>query len=204
LEKYKPLSRKFYLRDTITVSKELLGKIIIRKTGNKTLTAKIVETEAYIGEHDPASHSYMKITERNKIMYDIGGKIYVYFIYGKYFCFNIVSERKGIGNATLIRAVEPLSGIEEMKKLRSGINSDVELTNGPSKLCIALDIDKSLNGEEVTNEAKIYISKPVKKEKFEIITSKRIGLNIGKDFQYRFFIKNNLYVTKHKFNKVIQ
>ena len=204
MEKYKPLSRKFYLRDTITVSKELLGKIIIRKTGNKTLTAKIVETEAYIGEHDPASHSYMKITERNKIMYDIGGKIYVYFIYGKYFCFNIVSERKGIGNATLIRAVEPLSGIEQMKKLRNGIKNNVELTNGPSKLCIALDIDKSLNGEEVTNEAKIYISKPVKKEKFEIITSKRIGLNIGKDFQYRFFIKNNLYVTKHKFNKVIQ
>lgn len=200
---YKPLPRKFYLQDTITVSKELLGKTIVRKTFKKILTAKIVETEAYIGEHDPACHAYQKITARNKIMYEAGGMVYIYFIYGNYYCFNIVSEMKGIGNATLIRAVEPVEGIEIMKKLRGAVNNIFELTNGPAKLCMALNIDKTLNAEDITNENNIFISKPVKKEKFEIVTTKRIGLNVGADFPYRFFIKDNPYVTKHKFNKEI-
>lgn len=200
---YTPLPLKFYLRDTITVSKELLGKIIVRKTVKKILTARIVETEAYIGEHDPACHAYQKKTERNKIMYDKGGMVYVYFIYGNYYCFNIVSEKKGIGNATLIRAVEPIEGVDIMKKFRGIVKNNFELTNGPAKLCMALNIDKTLYGEDLTNEKNIFISKPFRNEKFEIITTKRIGLNIGKDFPYRFFIKDNPYVTKHKINKEI-
>ncbi len=183
----------------MTVSRELLGKIIVRKTKGKVLTAKIVETEAYFGDHDPACHAYQKITERNKIMYDTGGKAYVYFIYGNYYCFNVVSEGKGTGNATLIRAVEPLVGIDMMKKFRGNIKNIFELSNGPGKLCIALNIDKNIYGEDLTVSEKIFISKPVKKEKFEVITSKRIGLNTGTEFPYRFFIKGNPYVTKHKF-----
>jgi len=194
---------KFYLRDSITVSRELLGKIIVRKSGNNILTAKIVETEAYVGEYDPASHAYMKFTERNRVMYDRGGKVYVYFIYGNYYCFNIVSERRGIGNATLIRAVEPLEGIVKMKKFRGEIKNIYDLTNGPAKLCMALNIDKSLYGKDVTEENDIFISSPLKKESFEIVNSKRIGLNKGIDYPYRFFIKDNPYVTKHKLNKEI-
>ncbi len=200
-ENYKPLPGKFYLRDSITVSKELLGKIIVRKIGKKILTAKIVETEAYFGDHDPASHAYNKITDRNKIMYETGGKVYVYFIYGNYYCFNIVSAGKGTANATLIRAVEPVDGIETMKNFRGNVKNIFELTNGPAKLCIALNIDKNLYGEDVTNENHIYISKPIVKEAFEIITTKRIGLNVGVDFPYRFFVKDNPFVTKHKFNR---
>lgn len=200
---YNPLPRKFYLRDTKTVSKDLLGKIIVRQTGRKILTAKIVETEAYFGDHDPACHAYNKITVRNKIMYDTGGKAYVYFIYGNYYCFNVVSEGKGTGNATLIRAVEPIDGIETMKKLRGETKNIYDLTNGPAKLCIALDIDKTLYGEDLTDKKNIYISKPIKNEKFEIVTTKRIGLNVGKDFPYRFFIKDNPFVTRHKVNKEI-
>jgi len=195
---YKPLPRKFYLKNTLTVSRELLGKIVVRKTGGKAITAKIVETEAYFGDHDPACHAYQKITERNKIMYDTGGKVYVYFIYGNYYCFNVVSEGKGTGNATLIRAVEPLEGIGMMKKFRGNVKNIFELSNGPGKLCIAMNIDKNLYGEDLTVSEKIFISKPVKNEKFEVITTKRIGLNTGIEFPYRFFIKDNPYVTKHK------
>jgi DNA-3-methyladenine glycosylase len=200
LTKYKPLPRNFYLKDTLTVSKNLLGKIIVKIYRNKTLAAKIVETEAYIGEHDPACHAYQKLTKRSSTLYEIGGIVYVYFIYGNYYCFNIVTEKIGIGCAVLIRAVEPVLGIELMKKYRPKINSIQELTNGPSKFCLAFNIDKTLNKKDVTGN-KIFISNPPKKMKFDICVSKRIGLNLGKDFQYRFFIKDNPFVTKHKMNE---
>ena len=167
-KKYKPLSRKFYLRDSVTVSRELLGKIIIKKERNKLLTAKIVETEAYIGLTDPGSHAYKKFTERNKVMYEAGGKVYVYFIYGNYYCFNIVNGLKGEGNATLIRAAEPLEGIEIMKKYRGEVRNIYELTNGPSKLCMAMNIDKTFYGEDVTTDGKIFISEPLKKKRLKL------------------------------------
>ncbi|MDQ3022605.1 MAG: DNA-3-methyladenine glycosylase [Bacteroidota bacterium] len=191
------------MRNTVAVSKDLLGKIIVRKIGEKILAAKIVETEAYMGDHDPASHAYQKITERNKIMYEIGGMVYVYFIYGNYYCFNVSSEEKGVGNAILIRAAEPIEGIAAMKRFRGITKNIYELTNGPAKLCLALNIDKKLYGEDVTIEKNIFISKPAQKEKIEIVTTKRIGLNVGMDFPYRFFIKGNPFVTKHKFNNEI-
>ncbi|MBL7128368.1 MAG: DNA-3-methyladenine glycosylase [Ignavibacteria bacterium] len=197
---YKPLPRKFYHQDTVTVSQNLLGKIIVRKIRNKLLAAKIVETEAYIGEHDPACHAYQKITNRSSTLYEIGGTVYVYFIYGNYYCFNIVTEEKGVGCAVLIRAVEPLQGIDTMKKYRPSAKSLHELTNGPSKFCLTFNIDRTLNKEDLLGK-KIFISNPLDKMKFEICVSRRIGLNIGKEFQYRFFIKDNPFVTKHKINK---
>ncbi|MEO8663885.1 MAG: DNA-3-methyladenine glycosylase [Ignavibacteria bacterium] len=200
---YQPLSRKFYLRDSVTVSKELLGKVIVRRAGKKILAAKIVETEAYFGDHDPASHAYQKITPRNRVMYEQGGLVYVYFIYGNYYCFNVVCDKKGLGNASLIRAVEPVEGIEIMKKLRGDVKNIHELTNGPAKLCMAMDIDKKLYGNDLTKSGSVFISKPLTKEKPEIITTKRIGLNVGIDFPYRFFIKDNPFVTKHKFNNEV-
>lgn len=201
MNKYKPLPRKFYLRDTVTVSKELLGKVIVRTAGSKIITARITETEAYIGEHDPASHSYKKITERNKVMYDKGGLVYVYFIYGNYNCFNIVTGKKGEGNAVLIRAAEPQEGTEAMKKFRGKIKNIHELTNGPAKLCMALNIDRKLYGEDASKNGSVFISEPLKIEKFEIVITKRIGITEGRDFPYRFFIKDNPFVTKHKFNR---
>lgn len=198
---YTPLPKKFYLRDTVTVSKELLGKLLVRKTGNTYLAGKITETEAYIGEHDPACHAFGRITPRNQTLYEDGGICYVYLIYGNYFCFNTVTEKKGEGSAVLIRAVEPIEGIEIMKSNRGNVKAPHDLTNGPGKLCLAMDIDKSLNAHDITKEGEIFIAKPLKKEKFEIVTTRRIGLNVGIDFPYRFFIKDNPYVTRHKFNK---
>lgn len=200
---YKPVGRKFYLRDTVTVSKDLLGKLIVRKTKYETLIAKITETEAYRGSDDPASHSYLKITKRNKVMFDTGGRVYVYFIYGNYNCFNIVTEKKGTGSAVLIRAAEPVEGIELMKSFRGKIKNIYELTNGPGKLCKALNIDKTFYGKDVTEEGEIFISYPQRKEKFEIVSTKRIGISKGADLPFRFFIKDNPFITKHKFNNEI-
>lgn len=196
---YKPLPRKFYLHDSLTVAKNLLGKILVKRTGDILMAGKIVETEAYMGDLDPGSHAYKKFTERNKIMYDTGGLVYIYFIYGNYFCFNVVCERKGIANAVLIRAAEPLEGISQMEARRGIVKNKFELTNGPAKLCLAMNIDKKLYGKDLTVSEDIFISKPNMKESFDILTSKRIGLSKGADLPYRFFIKDNPYVTKHKF-----
>jgi DNA-3-methyladenine glycosylase len=198
--KYIPIEDKFFKMDTIKVSKELLGKIFVRKIDkNSYLSGKIVEVEAYIGEHDPACHAYQKVSGRSSVLYKEGGTIYVYFIYGNYYCFNIVTETKGIGCAVLIRAVEPLEGIEIMKEFRPRIKNIHDLTNGPSKFCLAFDIDKKFNNKKLLENG-IFISNPLKKEKIEIKTSKRIGIKKGEHFLYRFFIKDNPYVTKHKFN----
>jgi DNA-3-methyladenine glycosylase len=197
---YIPLKHDFYERDTIIVAKELLGKVLIRRINkNKFLSGKIVEVEAYMGDHDPACHAYQKVTGRSSTLYKDGETIYVYFIYGNYYCFNIVTEKKGIGSAVLIRAVEPLEGIDIMKKFRPKVKKLHDLTNGPSKFCLAFNIDRKYNGKKLSTDG-IFISNPLKKEKFEIVTSKRIGIVKGADFPYRFFIKNNQYVTKHKLN----
>jgi DNA-3-methyladenine glycosylase len=200
--KYIQLPRKFYLDDTISVAKNLLGKIIVKKEGRKYLSGIIVETEAYIGEYDPACHAYQKFTQRSSVLFETGGTIYVYFVYGNYYCFNIVTEEEGKGNAVLIRAVEPVDGIEIMRIRRPKAKNIYELTNGPSKFCLAFGMDGRYNKKDITGN-ELFVSLPLKKETFNIASSKRIGLNVGVDFQYRFFIKNNPFVTKHKFNKVL-
>ena len=196
---FKVLKREFYLRNTILVAKELLGKIIVKKNGRQLLSGKIVETEAYIGNHDPACHAYQNITGRSAMLYEKGGTIYVYFIYGNYYCFNLVTEKEGNGCAVLIRAVEPISGINIMKINRNKISKIIDLTNGPSKFCMAFGIGRNHNGLDATSSA-IKVFEPVIKEKFDIITTKRIGISSGIELPYRYYIKNNPFVTKHKFN----
>jgi DNA-3-methyladenine glycosylase len=196
-----PLKQDFFDRNTIFVAKDLLGKVILKKIGkDEYISGKIVETEAYMGDHDPACHAFQKVSGRSSVLYEEAGTIYVYFIYGNYYCFNIVTENKSIGSAVLIRAVEPVDGIDVMKILRPKAKSIYDLTNGPSKFCLAFDIDRKYNGKKLSENG-IFISNPVKKENFEIVTSKRIGIVKGADFPYRFFVKDNPFVTKHKFNK---
>jgi DNA-3-methyladenine glycosylase len=199
-DKYKPLRREFYLKNTLEVAKELLGKVLILKDGKTLLAGKIVETEAYMGDHDPACHAYQKLTKRSKTLYEIGGAIYVYFVYGNYYCFNIVTEEKGNGSAVLIRALEPLEGIKRMIINRKKAMTLNDLTNGPSKLCMAYGIDLRFNNGDIT-ENNLFVSNPLVTDNFYICKSKRIGLNVGKDFLYRFFIKDNSFVTKHRLNK---
>lgn len=134
-----------------------------------------------------------------------GGICYVYFIYGNYFCVNTVTGKAGEGSGVLIRAVEPVLGEEIMRSNRGDVRSAFDVTNGPGKLCMAMDIDRDLNRTDITKVNKLFVSKPFKSEKFDVAVSKRIGIGseISAEFPYRFFIKDNPYVTKHKFNKQI-
>ncbi|MCX7832811.1 MAG: DNA-3-methyladenine glycosylase [Ignavibacteria bacterium] len=199
----RPLSRDFYIRDTLTVAKELLGKIIVKRYGKLFLSGKIVEVEAYIGSHDPACHAYMRTKGRCEVMYAIGGTAYVYFVYGNHYCFNVVTGAKGEGNAVLVRAVEPLEGIETMKLLRGIEHNLINLTNGPGKFCKAFDIDMKDNGRDLVMDKNFFITENYKlsTEKIIIMQSGRIGINKGKEFPYRFFIYNNNFVSKHKINE---
>jgi DNA-3-methyladenine glycosylase len=164
-----------------------------------------VETEAYMGPNDKAAHSYGgKLTGRTKVMFDTGGLSYIYFIYGLYYCFNVVTERKGIPQAVLVRAVEPVDGVEYMSKLRFNSSYDmlnkkqiINLTNGPAKLCSAMNLDKGLNNVDLTSES-LYIE-DIDYSNFEIETSSRIGIDYAeeaKDYPWRFYIKGNKYVSK--------
>lgn len=158
------LSREFYNRDTLEVAKELLGKTLVTTQNNIVTSGKIVEVEAYMGLEDKAAHSYGgRKTKRVEVMYGKPGVAYVYFIYGLYYCMNVVAREEGIAQAVLIRAVEPLEGKEIMSKRRFNKNYHelnkreiINLTSGPSKLCMALNIDKSMNGEDLLGN-RIYI-----------------------------------------------
>ncbi|SKA96231.1 DNA-3-methyladenine glycosylase [Caloramator quimbayensis] len=198
------LCRSFYERDTLIVARELLGKYIVKKTYHKNLIGMIVETEAYIGPFDKASHSYnYRRTERNDAMYGPPGHAYVYMIYGKNFCLNIVTEEVEKPCAVLIRALEPVSGLDEMAVNRYNKNFNelskgeiINLTNGPSKLCSAFKIDKSYNKKDICSES-FYIAEGI--TDFEIKESKRININYAeeaKDFLWRFYIKGNKFVSK--------
>lgn len=200
----KKLERDFYNRDSITVAKELLGKILISKVGGKTLSAKIVETEAYMGITDKAAHSYgARRTQRVEVMYGNAGFVYVFIIYGMHNCFNVVTNEIDVPQAVLVRALEPLDGLDDMaesrfKKTYGELSKQqkISISNGPGKLCKAFAIDRSFNGEDLCKN-QIYIADN-KDYDFEIVTSKRIGIDYAeeaKDYPWRFYIKGNPYVS---------
>jgi len=181
------ITRGFYLHDTVSVAKNILGKRIVRKIRNQTISGIITETEAYRHTDDPASHAFRKITDRNKVMFGEVGVAYVYFTYGMHYCFNIVARnpRRAAG-AVLIRAIEPEKGIEEMLKNRNNVNLK-NLTNGPAKLAQALQITKEHYGLDLTKNSKLYITDGIKPKK--IIASPRVGIREATDKLWNFKIK---------------
>lgn len=189
----------FYRIGAVKLARNLIGKQVNRRIGNILLTGIIVEVEAYTGMRDPASHAYMGRTKRNEVMFGNGGKAYVYFTYGNHFCFNVVAGHKGRAGAVLIRAVEPVDGIEIMKANRK--TQDIyNLTNGPGKFAKAFGIDGNLYGADLTGDI-IFLTTPVIKRKFNIAVSKRIGISRNKDKLYRFFVKDDPFVSgSRKFN----
>jgi DNA-3-methyladenine glycosylase len=173
----------------------LLGCVLSRQTPEGLLSVKIVETEAY-HQDDPASHSFNGLTKRTAPMFEEGGHIYVYFTYGMHYCVNIVVGKKGTGEAVLIRAGEPLEGIEIMKKHR-GIRTIHQLTNGPAKLCQALGIiSTELSGKKLSPETLLLYLLKTKTEKDDIVVAHRIGIKKAKDNPWRFYIKDNPFVSK--------
>jgi len=191
----KPLPRRFYKRETLTVAEELLGKQLVRYTNNTRLVGKIVEVEAYRGGDDPGSHAYRGMTPRNRLMFGKGGFAYVYFTYGMHYCFNVVTERENVPGAVLVRALEPLSGIETMRKNRGNKNV-LNLTSGPAKLTEAMSITKKQNGLDLTGSKELFICEPEVKENFEVVSTKRIGIKVGVDKPWRFYIKNDSFVSR--------
>jgi DNA-3-methyladenine glycosylase len=190
----KGLPRSFYLRPTLQVARSLLGKYIVRKYRGKTLAGKIVEVEAYIGPNDPASHAYRGMTQRNEVMFREGGCAYVYFTYGMHYCFNIATEREGYPAAVLIRAVEPVEGIETMKRLRR-TNDVMNLASGPAKFCQAFRITKNLNKIDLTGD-EIFLTYGERIPSSKIGTSPRIGIKNGTEKKWRFYVKRNRYISK--------
>ena len=178
------LPRKFYKQDTVKVAQDLLGKILVRRIGRVSLAGIITETEAYRYDDDPASHACSGITPRNKAMFEDVGRAYVYFTYGMHHCVNVVArDDKFLAGAVLIRALEPRSGISIMKKNRK--TEDVEnLTSGPGKLTMALDITKIQYGEDLVKSKSLYIIDGIKPKK--IISSSRIGIRSGLDKKWNF------------------
>ncbi len=174
------------------VAPKLLGCVLERKIENKIIRVRIVETEAY-DQTDVASHSFRGETERTKVMFGPAGHLYVYFTYGMHYCCNIVTGKSGEGSAVLIRAVEPLERSEVMERLRG--KSSVEVSNGPAKLCQALCIDSQLNGHDLHRAPLRLIPKRPTLEK-EIIQTTRIGIRHGKEVPWRFYLKENPYVSK--------
>lgn len=189
------LNKNFYTQKADIIAKKLLGKTIHRKTEYGVITSRIVETEAYLDNIDLASHSYVGKTNRNKAMFEDGSHIYVYKIYGMYNCFNIVTGQKGDGEAVLIRALEPLSDLELIYKYRK-TTKEKDLTNGPGKLCQALNITIEDNMKDLMFCEDIIVSEDSNKNEFEIVTTTRIGITKSVDLPLRFYIKGNKYVSK--------
>ena len=183
-----PLGQKFFNQPTVSLARALLGKYLVYGE----LCGKIVETEAYLFKGDPACHASRGLTPRNAPMFGPAGFTYVYFIYGMYHCLNITSGKTGEGEAVLIRALEPLHGVELMQKRRKTTVIE-NLCNGPGKLTQAFGITKKHNNQSLlTGELLICNNR----EKPEIVCGKRIGLSMGQDLELRFYIKANRFVSK--------
>jgi DNA-3-methyladenine glycosylase len=191
------LNDKFFQKPTLELARSLLGMKLWTKDRERVTSGMIVEVEAYRGDIDEASHSYGGPSERTRVMFGPPGHAYVYFIYGMHHCINVSSEKEGVGAGILIRALEPLDGVEIMKRRRH-VKDEKNLTNGPGKLCQALGIDDRLLGCNFTTSLKIRLEPYKTFSDSEISTSKRIGISKARDLEWRFFVKGNRYVSKFK------
>ena len=196
------LKKDFYNRNVLIVAKQLLGKIFVFEDEkiNQKLMARIVEVEAYDGRTDMAAHTYNGKTKRNEIMFDEGGNLYVYFTYGIHHCANIVTGKKGVGTAVLLRAMEPIFGHDIFFKRRFGKKNlsekdKVNLLNGPAKICQAFCIDRSKNAASLLSSQFYLLDEKVVPTR-KIVKTTRIGIKKSVDLPWRFYIKDNPYISK--------
>lgn len=190
----------FYQRDPVTLSRALLGKILVRRLPDGTrLAGRIVEVEAYLGIGDRAAHTFGgRRTPRNESMWKEGGHAYVYFTYGMHYCMNVVAERAEIPTACLIRALEPVEGVEAMRRQRR-MKREIDLCSGPAKLTQAMKIDRTLDGADLTGDDRLWIEKGPRVAPARIAVAPRIGVDYAGDWArrlLRFFVKNNPHVSR--------
>jgi DNA-3-methyladenine glycosylase len=188
------LSRDFYDRETDIVAREMLGTIVECRTAEGVASGIIVETEAYVGEHDPACHAAAGRTRRTEPLYGRPGRSYVYFIYGVHWCFNAVARAEGLPGAVLVRAIEPVRGIDLMQYRRGPRVHGVNLTNGPGKLCIALAIDGSMNDLSL-QRGSLVIREGSSVADDQVVTGPRIGITKAADWPLRYYIRGNPWVS---------
>lgn len=202
------LSREFYLRDdTLQIARELLGKILVVPTASgERVSGMIVETEAYLGAIDKAAHSYgNRRTARTETMFAVGGTIYIFFIYGMYFQFNVVVGAAGSPHAILVRAAEPIDGIDIMRERRAARSKkpeakilDKNLTSGPGKLCIAFGIDKTFNNEDLLGN-RVWLEEGKSFSEAEVASGRRVGIDYAEEFAekpWRYWVKDNHFVSR--------
>lgn len=195
------LKRSFYERSTLTVAKDLLGKLFVHETPLGMTAGKIVETEAYMGPEDKASHAFGNLrTKRTEAQFGPKGHAYIYFVYGMHYCFNVTSGIiPGKPDAILVRALEPVLGVDIMIKRRDiSDRNTTNLTNGPGKLCKAMGMSTKQNGADLCAPP-LHIDGGQRIRKIEIVQTTRIHVDYAGEWKYapwRFFVKNNLYVSR--------
>ncbi|MGE5400037.1 MAG: DNA-3-methyladenine glycosylase [Ignavibacteriales bacterium] len=194
------LPKEFYTGNLLSVARNLLGKIFVKKDEKCLFTGRIVEVEAYDGNIDEAAHTFIGRTARNEIMFSEGGYLYVYFTYGMYFCCNIVTGNEAEGKAVLLRGIEPLKGITDMalnryKKETLSKKEYYNLTSGPGKICQAFGISREHNGTDLLEDRIFLLDQQPVAEKDIVITT-RIGITKSVDLPWRFYIKDNPFVSK--------
>ena len=189
------LPRSFFARPSPEVGPDLLGRILVRKVGDGTLlTARIVEAEAY-QEDDPASHSFRGRTNRTEVMFGPPGHAYVYFTYGMHHCMNVVTGSTGEGSAVLLRAAEPLEGLEEMAR-RRGTNDPRALCSGPGRLCQALGIDRAENGLDLVRGRLLWLLEGAPPAPSTINVGPRVGITSGTERPWRFSVQGDRFVSR--------
>ncbi len=189
-----PFPRAFYERDTATVAREVLGKVLVHRTSEGLTRGKIVEVEAYYKKGDPASRASRRRTRLNEIMWWHGGLAFVYMVHANWL-FNVTTEREGVPGAVLIRALEPVTGVKLMHRRRR-VSNERELTSGPGKLTRAMGITREHHGLDLTNARSELIIVEGKVERFEVASSHRIGVSADLERKLRFYISSNPHVSK--------
>lgn len=190
-----PLDPSFYRRDTVSVARALLGTLLCCNSDGGLAAGIIVETEAYLSRNDPACHASRGQTRRNAPMFGPPGRAYIYFIYGSHYCFNVVTAPAGIGEAVLIRALEPVEGLALMRRRRIKARQAADLTNGPGKLCQALAIDGAFNEHELCRPP-LWIAAGGEIDPAAVVRAPRIGISRAVERELRFYLKNNRYVSR--------
>ena len=191
----RPARRSFYARPTVYVAKALLGAMLVHRTAQGVLGGRIVEVEAYLGQDDPAAHSSAGLTPRTRVIFGPPGHAYVYRIYGMHCCLNAVAEPEGLPGCVLIRALEPICGIEVMQARRPAARRLPDIANGPGKLTIAMAISMSLYGADLTR-GQLTIRIPDTIQPVRIATTRRVGISKATELDLRFFIANNEFVSR--------
>ncbi|MFL5561678.1 MAG: DNA-3-methyladenine glycosylase [Gemmatimonadaceae bacterium] len=190
-----PFPPAFYDRDTSVVARDLLGAVIECRSDEGVTSARIVETEAYIGPDDPACHAAAGLTARTRYLFGPPGIAYVYLIYGMYWCFNAVTREEGHGSAVLVRAVSPLEGEPLMQQRRSRTRSRFDLTNGPGKLCLALGITGDHNGRPLDQPPLRILASEVVADR-DVVVTPRIGITKAAEWPLRYFVRDDPFVSK--------